>query len=598
MEERLEKTIAVLPFINRSSVEDAEYFSDGMTEEIINALSKIQDLKVTSRTSSFSFKGKEYSISEIAEKLNVNYIIEGSVRLSGNKARISAQLINAREDYQYWSESYDRSLENVFVVQDEISLIIAEKLREFVGHFDLDDQLVESFDISTEVYKKYLRGRHEIMKIELNSTLKGIAILEEVILEAPDYPYSYLDLNQAYTYLGVVGYLNTKEAFLKSGPYMEKAIQVGPGLAKTQLNLAWRACFQDYDLPTAYEYLRKSIAIKPTDEAFLSVSNIMAIEGKLSTAHVYIDKALQIDPMNVMNNHLKGFVYYLQEDYENALLYAEKSLALGNVVHTHQLKGFSLILSGRAEEGLRYFENLDPMNDNDFLRIGGQAIAHTFLGNMEEAARFMEMLYAAKGTETYGSAHFFILMVRAQLGTKEEVIQLMKDGLVDSKSLMVTMFNEPLLKKYHKDKEFIAIRNSLITGSFDVVLEEKKYKKSVFDLETMELQKQRLEKLMKEEQPYLDSKVSLRKLAENMGMQANYLSQLLNEGFNKNFSEYINDYRLITFKELVRDDSRRHLTLLALAYESGFNSKTVFNTYFKKSMGMTPKAYWNSIHNV
>ena len=103
---------------------------------------------------------------------------------------------------------------------------------------------------------------------------------------------------------------------------------------------------------------------------------------------------------------------------------------------------------------------------------------------------------------------------------------------------------------------------------------------------------------MKEEQPYLDSKVSLRKLAENMGIQANYLSQLLNEGFNKNFSEYINDYRLITFKELVRDDSRRHLTLLALAYESGFNSKTVFNTYFKKSMGMTPKAYWNSIHKV
>ncbi len=142
------RSIAVLPFVNISSNSEAEYFSDGITEEIINALAKIQELRVTSRTSSFSFKGTNSTISEIGKQLNVSIILEGSVRLSGASARITTQLIEVKNDFHFWSETFDRDLSNVFAVQDEISLIIADKLREHFGHFELDARLVDSYNVS------------------------------------------------------------------------------------------------------------------------------------------------------------------------------------------------------------------------------------------------------------------------------------------------------------------------------------------------------------------------------------------------------------------------------------------------------------------
>jgi adenylate cyclase len=127
------KSIAVLPFLNMSPNPEVEYFSDGITEEIIYALTKIQELKVTSRTSSFSFKGTNSTLSEIGQQLNASIILEGSVRLSGTSARITAQLIEVENDFHFWSDTFDRNLENIFAVQDEISLIIADKLREILS---------------------------------------------------------------------------------------------------------------------------------------------------------------------------------------------------------------------------------------------------------------------------------------------------------------------------------------------------------------------------------------------------------------------------------------------------------------------------------
>jgi TolB-like protein len=154
-----EFTIAVLPFLNISADRDYEYFSDGITEEIINALAKIGELKVTSRTSSFFYKGQHKPIKEIGEELNVSIILEGSIRLSGKQVRITAQLIDVAEDYHFWSETWDRALENIFEIQDEISLLIADKLREHLGHFDIQEHLVEKQTDSIDAYSYSLKGK-------------------------------------------------------------------------------------------------------------------------------------------------------------------------------------------------------------------------------------------------------------------------------------------------------------------------------------------------------------------------------------------------------------------------------------------------------
>ena len=152
-------SIAVLPFVNRSADNSNEFFCDGITDEIINALSNIEQLSVTSRTSSFYFKNKNYSLQEISNQLNVSTILEGSVRFNGQQIRIHAQLIEVKNDHTFWSSTWDRKLENVFQIQDEISLLIAEKLREKYGHLEISEHLVKPVTNSIDAYQYCLKAK-------------------------------------------------------------------------------------------------------------------------------------------------------------------------------------------------------------------------------------------------------------------------------------------------------------------------------------------------------------------------------------------------------------------------------------------------------
>ena len=161
------KSIAVLPFVNMSANPDNEYFSDGITEEIINALTTIQGLKVIARTSSFAFKGKNVDIRAIGNQLGVNTILEGSVRKVKSRVRITAQLINTKDGTHFWSKNFDRELTDIFALQDEISLLIADKIRENFGHMDIQDHLVPTKAVNIESYELYLKGRYFFFKWNL-----------------------------------------------------------------------------------------------------------------------------------------------------------------------------------------------------------------------------------------------------------------------------------------------------------------------------------------------------------------------------------------------------------------------------------------------
>ena len=192
-------TIAVLPFVNMSASDENEYFSDGITEEIINALAKIADLKVTSRTSSFSFKGQNKPINEIGNELNVSTILEGSVRLAGNQMRITAQLVDVVDDFHFWSETWDRELENIFEIQDEISLIIADKLREHLGHFEIQEQLVEKQTDSIDAYEYSLKAKYLRNKWNPEDVKKAILLYEKALDLDPNHYKSHLGLADSYS---------------------------------------------------------------------------------------------------------------------------------------------------------------------------------------------------------------------------------------------------------------------------------------------------------------------------------------------------------------------------------------------------------------
>jgi len=596
MQKKQAKTIAVLPFVNRSTDKEHEYFSDGMTEEIINALSKVQGIRVTSRTSSFYFKNKDIPLKEIGQQLQVSTILEGSIRLSDKKMRISAQLIDVAEDYPFWSENFDRPLHDIFSVQDEISLLIAERLREHLGHFELEDRLVEKPDISVELYQQYLRGRYHILKMSTVDIEKGMNLLQGIIEKKVNFPLAYLGMHLGYTLLGSMGLLAAEESFAKGKIYLDQAIKMEPNLAECQLHLAFESFLLRWDLGASYKHLSRALEIRPFVDLYQTMASIIVTEAKFEAATHYIDTALQMDPLSSINYHLKGFIEYAQGKYVEAIANFEKVWSLkGDAKVPVLYKGQALILMGKPVAALKFFKELPTHLEGDLNREAGLTMTYAALGEREKAEEHLKEIKAALESPLKERAIHLLVYSYTVLGKLAEALTWFERA-VDMHLPLIVYFNvEPILKPLHSKPKFQSLMRRILGEHSSFEITKRKYKKSLLDKELIEQYKQQLENLMRKEEPFLDSAVSLRGLAKQLGIPPNQLSQLLNEGFDKNFSEYVNGYRLEAFKTKAADPRLRHLTILALAFDSGFNSKTVFNTFFKKAMGMTPSAYWKQI---
>ena len=198
-------------------------------------------------------------------------------------------------------------------------------------------------------------------------------------------------------------------------------------------------------------------------------------------------------------------------------------------------------------------------------------------------------------SDMMGRATHILIITHTLLGELEEALQWLADGLERRLPLLIYLFTDPLLAPLNKDRRFLKFKAEALGTPAKIEAPVRKYKQTLLEAEEITQYRQQLVQIMADQHPHLDPKLTLRNLASLMGIPPNQLSQLLNEGFQQNFSEFVNSYRLQTFKEKVANPKLHHLTLLALAYDSGFNSKTVFNTFFKKKMGITPRTYWKQI---
>ncbi len=610
----LTKSIAVLPFVNMSSSEDNEYFSDGMTEEIINALSKIKELKVTSRTSSFFFKNKKIPLSQIGEDLNVSTILEGSIRLSGNKMRITAQLINVIDDYHFWSETFDRSLEDIFAVQDEISLLIADKLREHLGHFSIADHLVDTPEVPVEIYKRYLKGRYHMLKMNLPDTEKGISILQDVIKVQPNFTLAYLGVHQGYMFLGAIGILPQQEAFGKGKFYLDKAIELDENSPECQYSLAGISYWQNWDLDTSFQHLNKALELRPTyADAYLSMTPTLLTAGKPEAALHYIDKAIQLDPFSSMNYYFKGLIYHRLENFEKAIPYFEKSISLdANFIFSKILWASCLLLMGRLTESLKMFQELPKDGLGTLSKLGGTTLVYISLGDHDKTEEGIAKLKEAMQTDLMGWALYLLLLSYSWMGKYDDAIELIEQGITQRSPMIISISSEPILKPLYSIPRFQELLEQIIGKKYFLNFLKKENKenhhtllaepiiakkKPLLDAATNEAFSKKLLDLITNEEPYLDPNLTLKKLSDLLDIHPNQLSWLLNQSFDKSFNDFINHYRVVTFKQIALDSKNAHITLIGLAYESGFNSKTVFNTYFKKETGTTPKKWLQSKTN-
>lgn len=314
------EVVAVLPFANMSSDPDNEYFSDGISEEILNALTRVRGLQVVARTSSFSFKGKNEDMREIGRKLGATSLIEGSVRKAGNKVRITAQLINTSDGTHYWSETYDRELNDIFAIQDEISLAIAHKLENQFSNVHAPTHLVTPATKSIEAYEIYLKCVYKLSYAPTRELqLEVINELEKAISLDPDFAKALALLADTYVTTGVWDLINPVEAYSKAKEYSLRALAINEELPEAHMAYADFKKYNDWDWEAVGRSLQNAIKLNPAyADAVCAYGNYLRCTGNNEEALRYAERSSSLDPLsvNLLNNLANNYVYV--RDFDKA----------------------------------------------------------------------------------------------------------------------------------------------------------------------------------------------------------------------------------------------------------------------------------------
>ncbi|GAA5219513.1 helix-turn-helix domain-containing protein [Membranihabitans marinus] len=586
-----QNTIAVLPFVNMSASEENEYFSDGITEEIINALAKLKDLKVTSRTSAFYFKGKNIPISQIGNQLNVFYILEGSIRRSGNMIRITAQLIEAKEDYHFWSETWDREWENIFDIQDEISLNIADKLREQLGHFEIQDHLVSTQTKNLDAYDLSLKGRYYFNKWNPTDASKAIDLYTKALALDEQHTESMIGLADCYSFMAIAGFSPLKATWAKAIDLIHHAAQLNDKIPGVHYQLAHLYFFTQCNFGKSLFSLNQALELNPNYvEAHQFMSFFYLISGNHSASLNHLKIALTLNPLSQETLFFMAYHHYMLEDYEKSIEILDRCIQENPInLPAHMIKWQCLIAQGRCGEVLTKIDAYDKnlIVEGDVLGLKG--LANAIDNNLAETKTFIDQLIEYSEKEDGYRASSYLVMIYANIGEADQAFHWLDISINNQYSLILFHFSDPLLRPLRNDIRYKDYHKKLYTTSS--FKRKKAEKKPIVSKSLLASYSKKLLTHMTANKPYLDPGLSLRSLAQQINIHPNQLSYLLNESMEKNFNEFVNQYRLQAFKAAALDPQNQHLNLMALAYDSGFNSKTVFNTYFKRHTGMTPKQY-------
>jgi serine/threonine-protein kinase len=347
------KAIAVLPLANMSADPENEYFSDGMTEEIINALAKVPGIQVASRTSSFAFKGKQDDVRQIGEKLSVTSVLEGSVRKVGTRIRITAQLINVENGYHLWSETYDRNLEDVFAIQDEISRAIVEALKLRLAH-DTGQFVVPTRNI--EAYNLYLKGRFFFNKFNEQGLRRGLEFFQHALLQDPGFARAYAGIADCWCDLAD-DWVAPADAYPRAKAAAEQALQRDPELAEAITSIGKVLCWHEWNFAAAAERLERAVALSPNyAEAHYVLGTALPLVGRLGDGIEAIRNALTLDPLSAnLSGWLARFLLYAK-DYPGAIAQGQRTLEFDDEsIRAILYIGSAYLAQGEAETALQWY---------------------------------------------------------------------------------------------------------------------------------------------------------------------------------------------------------------------------------------------------
>jgi TolB-like protein/Tfp pilus assembly protein PilF len=458
--EKIRPSIAVLPFKNMSNDERQEYFCDGMAEEIINALTHVQGLRVVARTSSFSFKGKQVEIREIGKKLNVEMILEGSVRKSNNRLRITAQLINVSDGYHLWSEKYDRTFEDVFTIQDTISLSIVDKLR--IKLFANEkSNLTRRYTENLEAYNLFLMGRFFRNKNTFNDLNKSIEYYKRSIKLDSKYASAYAEMSVCYSLLAIYYYNASKDVFPEASKAADRALRIDPSVPEAHHAMGLVELFYNWNWDNAKSEFESALGLNPEyGFAHSGYAAYFAAVDQLENAIAEEQKLLEQDPLAIMGNLHIGMWLIRSKKFEKAREYLTKILELiPDHIWAHWFIGQSYVFESRLEDGLKEFDiALELSKDNSILystvlaaygwvqaRSGNKLVAEKILTDLEKKSKVEFVI------------PFIFVKLYSVIGKKDKAFYWLNKAYEDRDIAMVLLCTDETIDDLKSDSRYIEI---------------------------------------------------------------------------------------------------------------------------------------------
>jgi serine/threonine protein kinase/Flp pilus assembly protein TadD len=456
--DREKRSIAVLPFVDMSPQKDQEYFCDGLAEELINALTNIKSLRVVARTSAFSFKGGAHDVREIGDKLGVDTVLEGSIRKAGNQLRITAQLVSTADGYHLWSEKYDRKLEDIFAIQDEISLAIVDKLKiELLGNEATN--LMKRGTENLEAYDLYMRGRFFWEK--RGEGLKKVAeYFEKAIEKDPNYAEAYAGIADTYNLLAFYGYLPSREAIPIALEYARKALEKDETLADAHSSLGYTHEFYDWDLAAAEREYKRAIELNPgCTQAQYWYATLLLFTDRCAEALKHNEQSISVDPLSVHAHAQYGWNLMGMREFDRAEEKLMRALELSpEFALAHWLLGWLYDQMSKNDEAIRELQKAVELSGNNLWMLSTLGGEYGKVGRTAEAREVLAEL--RKRSEHEYAQSFYFAYVHAGLGELEEALTWLEKAYEDHELwlFVVAMKWDPIFERIQDEprfKEFI-----------------------------------------------------------------------------------------------------------------------------------------------
>jgi serine/threonine-protein kinase len=455
-----EKSIAVLPFVDLSQAKDQEYFCDGMSEEILEALAKVEGLRVVARTSSFSFKGKNVNANEVGKKLNVANVLEGSLRREGNRVRVTAQLINARSGFHLWTETYDRKLEGVFALQDEITRSIVDALK-----IKLAVSLPVPEQRNTEVHDVYLQGLYFSNKGSEEDLRRALSFFQRAVEKDPAFSRAWTGIAKVWYFLADI-YVKPLDAYPSSKEAALKAIALDEKDAEAHCYLGEAKRVLDWDLVGADAELKRALELDPNSASAHLFSGLHPLfRGELKDGLQIILEAEKLDPVSPIISYVATAAYLANDRIDDAVTEGQRTLQLDpNYFYLDSVLAAAYREKGNFPKAIELYTKAQEATH---LPSSGLAVTYARMGRQTEARNILAQLVQAR-EKRYVSAPL-IAAVSTALGDKEEAFRWLERAYEEHSGILQWIAFLPEFRALHSDVRFPDLLRR-INASQDTIL--------------------------------------------------------------------------------------------------------------------------------